>query len=233
MLIKKIYMYLSVMSLLLAPQTFLYAQKPGDVDCNGKIDILDGLKVAQYYVGVISDFGPCGCPVEIPDEHFDNCIREELGIIGRAITSRDVQDILTFWGYEFEIEDLTGAEYFVSLEKALFYMNRISDLKPLSRLISLKLLMLDINNITDVTPLAGLINLHNLSLDENEITDIKPLAGLTSLQTLSLANNRITDISVLSRLSALENLSLQGNPLDDNSIALIDELRARGVNVSY
>ncbi len=133
-----------------------------------------------------------------------------LGNLEYELTLADLQNLegeLDLSG--FELEDLTGAEYCVSITS----------------------LNLSGNSIYRIHHLANLAKLEILHLSENRIDDIIFLEGLTELRELDLSFNDIDDVSVLLELPNLQYINLIGNPLSDETV--IDELQEKGVIVIY
>lgn len=133
-----------------------------------------------------------------------------LGNLEYELTLSDLQNLegeLDLSGYD--LEDLTGAEYCVSISS----------------------LNLSGNRIYRIHQLAALERLETLYLSENRIDDITFLEGLKELRELDLSFNDIEDISVLLELPNLQYLNVIGNPVNDETV--IEELRDNGVIVIY
>lgn len=110
----------------------------------------------------------------------------------------------------------------------------IGQLDGLAQAESLRVLDLSENEITDISELARMSQLELLELGLNRVSDITPLASLYSLRSIGLLANQVTDLTPLMGLSDLESVELSGNPLAaDRSLLQLEELRARGVQVSY
>ena len=158
----------------------------------------------------------CACgmtPVTFPDLSIEAAVREALDKPEGVISRYALSAITELWISESGIQDLTGLEHCVNLER----------------------LGLDGNNISDISALARLSNLEYLNLGKTSASDISSLADLTNLQKLYLNDNNISDISSLvenSGLSAGDTVNLGGNPLNTTSMNdYIPQLEARGVNV--
>ena len=160
----------------------------------------------------------CACgnlPVTFLDLSIEAAVREALDKPKGVIPRYALSAITELWISESGIQDLTGLEHCVNLER----------------------LGLDDNNISDISALAGLGNLQALLLTNNNINDISPLADLTNLEHLYLGDNNISDISALvenSGLSDGDTVNLGGDPLNATSINdYIPQLEERGVIVIY
>ena len=76
--------------------------------------------------------------------------------------------------------------------------------------------------------------LEEIRLDNNRITNIEPLRKLQYLEGIFLDNNRIIDITPLVQNGNLIpdiEIVLNGNPLSQESVDMVSNLRARGMNV--
>jgi len=109
--------------------------------------------------------------------------------------------------------------------------NEIDDISFLAKLQKLKILNLSENNISDISHLKRHTNLTELYLTGNEIEDITPLIYLKDLQRLNLGQNRIVDIKLLLELENLVTVNLFRYGPGEVDLAVIEELRSRGVNV--
>ncbi|GEM_PF-3302793 len=178
--------------------------------------------------------------VDIADDNLREAVLEKLEKEHEDdITVDDMEGITSLNADNREVEDLTGLEYAVNLEKLdlsnniidnidalaafeeleVLYLerNRVSDISPLANLEDLRFLVLQHNEISDIFPLSGLENLGWLSLVGNQVSDISPLDSLENLNVLHLLNNEVSDISALSELASLEVLSLGRNNISDIS----------------
>lgn len=108
---------------------------------------------------------------------------------------------------DYDLRDLSGAEYCVNVSSLNLAMNRIDNVWPLRDLTSLEFLDLSSNNL--------------------EVAD--DLGELCGLKELDLSFNEIDDVSFLLRLPLLACVSLIGNPVKD--LGVLEELRKRGVAV--
>ena len=188
-----------------------------DVDASETIDIVDALLIAQYYVGIISIFP--GELIIFPDYNFKEIVRIRADVLLREdVYYKDVKDIKTFNCDSSLVVDITGIEYFTSLEELSLSAGQITDISPIRNLTTLKTLKIENNQLIDISPLTNLTALEELDLENNQIIDISPLANLTALRILILDRNQITDISPLAHLTSLkEYLSLSDNQIADLS----------------
>lgn len=146
--------------------------------------------------------------IHFPDPALEESVRQAIDKPTGDIYDTDVKYITNFGIEGGEVRDLTGMEYFTSLESLYFFENCVSDITPLAGLTSLKNLDLGFNCISDISPLAGLTSLVELLLENNSITDISPLANLTLLQVLDISLNKIDDLSPLAELTLMEDLMI-------------------------
>ena len=185
-------------------------------------------------------------PVEIPDAVLRKALEEALEkATDEPITRGDMASLSGLSVRRTGVQQLTGIEHAVNLQRLYVAYGAISDFAPLegltsltdldlfgnlsrswqetdvsqlAGLTSLTELSLALCGITDVSPLAGLTSLTRLFLHANRITDVSPLAGLTSLTELYLqTNRRITDVSPLAGLTSLRDLRLDANGITDVS----------------
>lgn len=179
------------------------------------VDVLGNIAQIRFIVD-ITNLLPTPEAISIPDTNLAAAIRENLDLASESqITAIDMLGLVTLFGGEKQIKDLTGLEHATNIERILLSHNQISDLTSLAGLKQLGELHLRENKIQDVKPLAGLTNLRWLELGENQISDITSLAGLTELTDLHLFNNQISDVNPLVELTGLNNLHLAGNSIKD------------------
>ncbi len=170
------------------------------------------------------------------DTKLEGIVRDELNISRYGnYTIEDLKKVKTIYAAVKDIENISGLEYCVNLEKLDLRKNKIKDLTPLKNLTKLKALYLEKNIIKDISPLSGLTNLEVLALGGfqggNYIEDISPLAELTNLKNLDLSWNNIEDISPLAGLTNLLELNLEKNSIEDIS-ALKDLINLTRLDLS-
>jgi hypothetical protein len=130
------------------------------------------------------------------------------------------------------ITDITALGNLTNVTHLDLCYNQISDITPLANCTKVKYLNLCGNPISDITAIGYMTDLDMLVLNVRILEDISPLATCTGLTSLNLKNNNIRDITPLVNLADnLKVLSLVGNPLDASAEAVIDLLKAHGVQV--
>ena len=148
-------------------------------------------------------------------------LREEIGLPDNMPLVKEHLRLLTHLEVPegSEVNDLTGLEYAVFLERFHADHNQIEGLQPLASLVNLRSLSLHNNRISDITPLANLTNLEDLYLSANRISDISPLEKLINLKVLHFhfGGNQISNLLPLEDLVALEQLALSANRISDIS----------------
>ena len=178
--------------------------------------------------------------VVFEDENFEFVVRDMVNKTEDDIYASDVIDILELDLSGLGIRDISGIEYFTSLEILNLEDNRVEDITPLKSLSDLSWLSLRNNQITNLDDIGfdQLINLnlsylslrHNVEdiSDDQEIrlSDISLLSNFTSLQTLELRDNHISDISPLSDLVNLIYLDISQNPIEDKNFQALGNLNA-------
>jgi len=107
-----------------------------------------------------------------------------------------LEDIEEIEMANFDINDLSGAEYC----KRVVFMN------------------LSNNCITDISQISGFSFLEELYLSDNEIGYVDAMSNLTKLRIADLSNNSIDDLSPLFELPNLEYVNVMGNPVPRNHI---------------
>ena len=130
------------------------------------------------------------------------------------------------------LSNLTGLEYFTTLETLNLSENEISNLDPLSNLLLLRALNLSQNSgLQDLAPLANLTNLEYLDLPQTAVTDLSPLEDLSNLIALDLSlldtppgTNLPTWAQTLSALTALRTLQLNSDQISNGDIGTIATL---------
>ncbi len=161
----------------------------------------------------------------LPDPNLRLAIREtlrsEIGLPDNTPLKKEHLRLLTRLSVpgDSKVNNLTGLEHAVFLEKFNADRNQIQDLQPLANLVNLTSLSLHNNRISDITPLANLTNLENLYLSANRISDISPLERLINLKVLHLQSgeNQISNLLSLANLVELEQLALSVNRISDIS----------------
>lgn len=135
----------------------------------------------------------------------------EAAAVTRLVLSSEWEQHSSEWT---PIKDLSGLEYFTSLESLDLSGHSITDITPLAGLSKLTILVLSGNPITDISPLAGLTSLRTLLLSGCKALDYSQLANLTSLEYLALDNSMMIDATPLASLTNLRRLYLEGCELD-------------------
>ncbi len=158
--------------------------------------------------------------VNIPDESLKRAINQQIGNpLDADITVGDMESLkrLEIKTYNPPINELTGLEYAINLEKLDAETQAIDNIEALKDLVNLKYLNLNNNNVNNIKPLENLIMLETLNLNNNNINDINPLNKLTNMFTLTMKQNNIDDISVLQNLPKLFYLDIANNKITDIS----------------
>jgi Leucine-rich repeat (LRR) protein len=107
----------------------------------------------------------------------------------------------------------------------------ICDLEGIEYCISINGLNLSGNNIRNINRLSYITQLESLFLSGNIIQNIDGLSGLFNLKELDISFNEVEDISVLLNLENLSFVNMMGNPIKDEGT--IKALTDRGVLVIY
>jgi len=147
--------------------------------------------------------------VTIPDDYFAFFLRSHFpdAMHGNQLdtTSMDIKTVTKLDVFP-DIEDLTGIQYFISLEELNCPFNDLTTLPVLPP----KLIRLDCS-VNDITSLPELPNsLRVLECFRNELTQLPELPD--SLEECSCSNNRLTSLPDLP--NSLKELACQSNYLD-------------------
>lgn len=159
-------------------------------------------------------------PIEVvtfADAALEGWVRGHIGKPTGDILSTDVDTILYIDIPQAGLVNLSGMEYFLSLQGANLWENEIVDLLPLAGLTHIWGLSLGNNNITDLLPLAGLPELQQLHLGGNPLSNIGPLASVSKLHQLFLHGCPVTDFSPLFGLEVLRDVHFGTMNLTDIS----------------
>lgn len=158
----------------------------------------------------------------LPDKNLEAAIMAELDIKDDVVNMADLEQ-LTRINVRL-VEDLSGMEYAVNLEEAIFEGSPIFDISSLSGLENLKVLNLGGTDIEDISPVATLVSLEELVLARCRGIDISVLSGLNNLKNLDISQAGIKDINPLTSLDSLTRLNLFGNKVTD--ITALSELKS-------
>ena len=145
-----------------------------------------------------------GESVHIPDPNLRAAIAEALGKAPNAqITVEEIEGLGRLVARDKGIQDLTGLQSAINLNRLSLNGNQISDLSPIAGLTGLHALWLTGNPVSDLSPLKQLINLTLLVIDNTHVSNLSPLAGLTNLNELGTSTPLISDLSPLKGLKNL------------------------------
>ncbi len=145
--------------------------------------------------------------VDVPDDGFRQCLIDnyDMYMTGDSkIDTNNSPSLTTMTCDSYDIENLSGIEYFSSLGQIDFDSNNISNLTPLGNLENLHTVFLRENNISNVEALELNDSLRNVYLSGNNISSIPNFN--TEITTLALNTNQISgtvDISMYNKLEAL------------------------------
>ncbi|CAL6075303.1 Conserved_hypothetical protein [Hexamita inflata] len=96
-----------------------------------------------------------------------------------------------------ELNDLTGIELLVQLQKVELINNSFNNAKPLFSLINVTSLTINNSKLTNIIGIEQMRQLTYLNLKENQIVLIEPVKYLPNLKQLLLDNNFILDLNAL------------------------------------
>jgi len=130
---------------------------------------------------------------------FSALKRKYYGTLQVDLPTFYLEDIEEIEMVNFEISDLSGAEYC----KRIVFMN------------------LSNNCISDISPINGFAFLEELYISDNAIGYVDTLSNLTKLRVLDLSNNCIDDLSPLFELPNLEYVNIMGNPVPKDHIEFL------------
>ncbi|MFA6507199.1 MAG: hypothetical protein WCT14_13965 [Treponemataceae bacterium] len=154
------------------------------------------------------------------DDDFEDADPFAEGTFMDAI-KREFFGNLELYPTKFEIEQFEG-----ELDLSDYDLNDLSGAEFCVNITSLNLAM---NEIDNIWPLRELSRLEFLDLSSNSLENADDLGELIALKELDLSFNDIDDIAFLLKLPLLVCVSLVGNPVKDRSV--LEKLRKRGVMV--
>ncbi|TVQ43440.1 MAG: hypothetical protein EA362_11295 [Saprospirales bacterium] len=183
--------------------------------------------------------------VEFNDDALELAVANALGKTNGPVSKEEILELTELNISGQQIEDLTGLEEAVNLEKFEAQSTSISSFVPISQLSKMK--WLDIRNtaipngnlsflegitglefvdfrgtgISDISNLALLTSLKEIYLRDNNIEDLSPLAGLTQLIYLNIHTNPITDLSPIAGLTNLETLIMRNVQTGNEGLEVI------------
>jgi|GEM_PF-873594 len=189
----------------------------GDVDDNGKVNIVDALLIARHCNGLAVDF----FNADVADVDLNG----KITIIDALIISNYYVGLITNLPFtdvfirdnslekavreeigkpegNITHQDIESIDYLNLYDKSVKYLDGLEHFKHLYNL------DLSYNQIEDLSPLSSLTSIHILNLDSNNIKNIDPLKNISSLEFLNLSNNEITDFTPLHSLSLLNDLCI-------------------------
>ncbi|MBN2738235.1 MAG: hypothetical protein JXR70_14725 [Spirochaetales bacterium] len=179
-----------------------YSQNWQDTNCDGIINIVDALIIAQFYVGIGPALSSCGNEVlPVSDPQLQLQLRQAIGKSGGILTIDDAKGIEEI---DFDIYDFyTSMDYYVGLD----YI----DLKGLDSYPDLKKLSICAHKIFTSSVLADCEKLESLKLTSIDyMDDISIFEKLSSLKELKFdfLNPLISDYSFLIDYKYLTKLEL-------------------------
>lgn len=141
-------------------------------------------------------FGKDDVIVNIPDENFEEVIRDALDKPSGNIYKSDMEKIIKLEANDRGIEKLDGMQYCINIELLNLNNNKISEIKSLRKCSKIYLLSLSSNNLdyNDIYYMQDLNNLRFLYLDYNKINDLKYIKYLLDnpLDFINIENNKMT-----------------------------------------
>lgn len=111
------------------------------------------------------------------------------------------------------ITNLTGMEYFTSLENLNLSGNNIANVEAISQITTLKTLNISGNQtaITDLDKLANLVNLIDVNFASSKLTNINFMSSYSQLEVLDLSGNTISSLEPIQQILALKKLNISNN----------------------
>lgn len=173
--------------------------------------------------------------ITFADPNLQNCIIDQVfgGDETHVITKSEVATVTSLSCPARQISDLTGLQYFTSLEELDLSYNQLIDGTFYNQLHNLQTLKISGNNIK-ILNLQGDSNINYLNasnnqltsvlldanmylnfidLSYNDLTDMSTIAIQTSLTYLDISHNKLTKIGDLSNMSEISTIYLENNSL--------------------
>ena len=112
-----------------------------------------------------------------------------------------------------KITNLTGLEYFTSLENLNLSGNNITSVEPISNLLTLKKLDISRNesSINDLDTLTKLTNLIDVNFASSKLTNIDFMSTYSQLQILDVSGNSISSLDSIAGILNLQKLNIANN----------------------
>ncbi len=129
-----------------------------------------------------------------PDENFRKYIKETLDADGDGVLSaEEIADVTVFEVNSMGISDLTGIEYFTSLETLWCYANKLTTI-DVSNNTALTGLFCDFNQLTSID-VSKNTALFSFTCEGNQITSLD-LSNNPTLRSLYCLNNQLTSLDL-------------------------------------
>ncbi len=222
----------------------IHDSRIGDVSPLAPLRNLNGLVMEVNQIGDMSPLDSLTGlvvhrTVTFPDKRFEDAIRETMGKARGPIYIDELEGLVFLSLAGSDISDLTGLEYFASLERLELHGNRISDLSSLAALDNLAELVLDPEQIEYLLLphfLTGVFVLEAVAFPDRNLeaaireTIDKPEGSISpsdleEVTSLSLSGQMITDLTGLEYCVNLKTLEINDNWIGDmSSLAALTNL---------
>ncbi|WP_161568099.1 CotH kinase family protein [Exiguobacterium sp. SH0S1] len=153
-----------------------------------------------------------------PDPTFEQALATEMNIPVGSFNHNKVRHVTELDLSGYGLTDLTGIEYFDSLESLRLSQNSLTALPDLSSLTNLKVLDVSFNLLEQLPPLPP--NLEILDVEQNRLESLERVEDLTLTQ-LNVRDNRLETLAPLNGMAGtLTHLNAR-----DNELVTIEALR--------
>jgi Leucine-rich repeat (LRR) protein len=150
--------------------------------------------------------------INFPDPVLRACVEKLTGKgSGDPIYAKDVVAIDNFECDE-NVGDLTGMEYLVNLEVAVFHNATFSSLQPISQLTKIFNLQVSKSGVKTLSEIKLLTNLTDLSFEISEVEDISALSSMGKLTYFKISNSKLKNLAALASLTNIKGINVQDNP---------------------
>lgn len=173
------------------------------------------LKLAATFFLGIQMLSAMGQTFQLPDSNFRKKLISSYPWVmsGNALNIAAAQTMTgTLDVSSSNISDLTGIEYFKSINTLNANYNKLVTVPGVAGLSNLVYLDLNYNQLTSVPSISALTNLAEFQVAYNQLTSLPSFENNPGLKVIFCANNKLTSLPDISFLTGLVKLIIGSNP---------------------